>query len=230
MRVVEVLESSWFSFLGGKLVYMEGGKFPREREVLRREEVDDKIPYSLLNPLQTAFELFYEGGNAVVSAPTSAGKSLLAYLFMRRHKGKVVYCAPTKALVWEKRVEFRRYYGRVGMRTGDNILENLRSGDYDAIVAVYESLAQGFRNSADWIKGISCVVLDEVHQIRSKWIVEEVIAYVKRDLISMSLPSLLLTTQNSTLSYEVRVLHRFLCAPFLPKTPAASLSSAHLFR
>jgi len=62
----------------------------------------------------------------VVAAPTSAGKSLLAYLFMRRHRGKVVYCAPTKALVGEKRQEFRRYYERVGMRTGDNILENLK--------------------------------------------------------------------------------------------------------
>ncbi len=138
MHVVEVLESSWFSAEGGRLVYMEGGKFPREREVLRREEVDEKIPYPFLNPLQSAFELFYEGGNAVVSAPTSAGKSLLAYLFMRRHRGKVVYCAPTKALVWEKRVEFRNYYGRVGMRTGDNILENLRTENYDAIVAVYD--------------------------------------------------------------------------------------------
>ena len=183
MRVVEVLESSWFSLnpLGGKLVYMEGGRYPRERGLLTREEVDEKIPYPLLNPLQTAFEVFYEEGNAVVSAPTSAGKSLLAYLFMRRHRGKVVYCAPTKALVWEKRKEFKHYYGRVGMRTGDNILENLRGGDYDAIVAVYESLAQGFRNSADWVKDISAVVLDEVHQIRSKWIVEEVIAYLKSD-------------------------------------------------
>jgi hypothetical protein len=40
---------------------MEGGLFPRERELLRREEVDEKIPYPLLNPLQTAFEVFYEG-------------------------------------------------------------------------------------------------------------------------------------------------------------------------
>jgi helicase len=183
MRVVEVLEGSWFSVkpLGGRLVYMEGGNFPREVELLESRRVDPKIPYPLLNPLQTAFEMFYEGGNVVVAAPTSAGKSLLAYLFMRRHKGKVVYCAPTKALVGEKRVELRNYYERVGMRTGDNILENLKGSDYDAIVAVYESLAQGFRNSAEWVKDISCVVLDEVHQIRSKWIVEEVIAYLKSE-------------------------------------------------
>ncbi len=201
MRVVEVLESSWFSVEGGKLVYVEGGNFPREREVLRREEVDSKIPYPFLNPLQTAFELFYEGGNAVVSAPTSAGKSLLAYLFMRRHKGKVVYCAPTKALVWEKRVEFRNYYGRVGMRTGDNILENLRNEDYDAIVAVYESLAQGFRNSADWVKDISAVVLDEVHQIRSKWVVEEVIAYLKSEGIPILALSATLPQEDELARY-----------------------------
>jgi helicase len=209
--MVEVLESSWFSLspLGGKLVYMEGGKFPRERDLLPSEAVDEKIVYPLLNPLQTAFELFYEGGNAVVSAPTSAGKSLLAYLFMRRHKGKVVYCAPTKALVWEKRVEFRHYYGRVGMRTGDNILENLRGGDYDAIVAVYESLAQGFRNSADWVKGISCVVLDEVHQIRSKWIVEEVIAYLKSEGIPILALSATLPGEEELARYiDARLLIR----------------------
>jgi helicase len=188
---------------------MEGGRYPREREVFRREEVDPKIPYPLLNPLQTAFELFYEGGNVVVSAPTSAGKSLLAYLFMRRHKGKVVYCAPTKALVWEKRVEFRNYYERVGMRTGDNILENLKSGDYEAIVAVYESLAQGFRNSADWIKGISCVVLDEVHQIRSKWIVEEVIAYLKSEGIPILALSATLPGEEELARYiDARLLIR----------------------
>jgi helicase len=188
---------------------MEGGNFPREREVIPSKEVDPKIPYPLLNPLQTAFELFYDSGNVVVSAPTSAGKSLLAYLFMRRHKGKVVYCAPTKALVWEKRVEFRRYYGRVGMRTGENILENLRSGDYEAIVAVYESLAQGFRNLADWIKGISCVVLDEVHQIRSKWIVEEVIAYLKSEGIPILALSATLPGEEELARYiDARLLIR----------------------
>jgi helicase len=185
MRVIEVLESSSFSInpLGGKLVYMDGGMFPRERELLTSKEVDEKIPYPLLNPLQTAFEVFYEGGNAVVSAPTSAGKSLLAYLFMRRHKGKgkVVYCAPTKALVEEKRQEFRQFYRRVGVRTGDNLIENLKETKHDVVVAVYESLAHGFRNKAEWLSDVSCVILDEVHHIRSKWVIEEVIAYLRTE-------------------------------------------------
>ena len=183
MRVIEVLERSSFSInpLGGKLVYVEGGIFPQKRELLRREEVDPKIPYPLLNPLQTAFEMFYEGGNAVVSAPTSAGKSLLAYLFMRRHEGRAVYCAPTKALVGEKKIELGNYYKSVGMRTGDNILENLKETRHDVVVAVYESLAQGLRNRADWVSDISCVVLDEVHHIRSKWVIEEIIAYLKAE-------------------------------------------------
>jgi helicase len=181
MRVIEVLESSLFSPLGGKLVYVEGGKSPVEVELIPSRRVDPKIPYPLLNPLQTAFEMFYEGGSAVVLAPTSAGKSLLAYLFMRRHVRKAVYCAPTKALVEEKRLEFRNYYGRVGVRTGDNLLENLREQKHDVVVAVYESLAHGLRNRSEWLSGVSCVVLDEVHHIRSKWVIEEVIAYLKTE-------------------------------------------------
>ncbi len=45
--MIEVLESSWFSVnpLGGLLVYMEGGLFPREREV-RNSEAVLKINYS----------------------------------------------------------------------------------------------------------------------------------------------------------------------------------------
>jgi helicase len=187
MRVVEVLESSSFSVnpLGGKLVYLEGGLFPQKTKLFRREEVDEKIPHPLLNPLQTAFEVFYEDGNAVVSAPTSAGKSLLAYLFMRRHEGRAVYCAPTKALVGEKKIELARYYNSVGMRTGDNLLENLKEAKHDVVVAVYESLAQGLRNRADWVSEVSCVVLDEVHHIRSKWIIEEIIAYLKAEGIPL---------------------------------------------
>jgi len=183
MRVVDVLESSSFSLnpLGGKLVYMEGGIFPQRRGLLRREEVDEKIVYPLLNPLQTAFEVFYEDGNVVVSAPTSAGKSLLAYLFMRRHEGRAVYCAPTKALVWEKKIELGNFYSSVGTRTGDNLLENLKETKHDVVVAVYESLAQGLRNRADWVSDVSCVVLDEAHHIRSKWIIEEAIAYLKAE-------------------------------------------------
>jgi hypothetical protein len=62
--VIEVLERSSFSInpLGGKLVYVEGGLFPQERELLRREEVDEKIPYPLLNPLQTAFYILSRTG------------------------------------------------------------------------------------------------------------------------------------------------------------------------
>ncbi len=203
MRVVEVLEDSRFSVhpLGGRLVYLEGGLFPRKRQLLTREEVDPKIPYPLLNPLQTAFEVFYEDGNAVVSAPTSAGKSLLAYLFMRRYEPKVVYCAPTKALVWEKKIEFGNFYKSVGVRTGDNILENLKETRHDVVVAVYESLAQGLRNSADWVRDISAVVLDEVHQIRSKWIVEEVIAHLKAEGIPILALSATLPEEDELARY-----------------------------
>jgi helicase len=204
MRVIEVLEKSSFRINppSGKLVFREQSELvPQERSLLPREQVDAKIPYVLLNPLQTAFEMFYEEGNAVVSAPTSAGKSLLAYLFMRRYEGKAVYCAPTKALVEEKKIELENYYKRVGMRTGDNILENLKNTKHHVVVAVYESLAQGFRNKSDWTSDISCVVLDEVHQIRSKWIVEEIISYLKSEGIPILALSATLPKEEELATY-----------------------------
>ncbi|MCX8060694.1 MAG: helicase-related protein, partial [Aquificaceae bacterium] len=148
--------------------------------------VDPLIPYPLLNPLQTIFYRLYSGGSALVSSPTSSGKSLLAYLFMKNFRGRLVYAAPTRSLVKEKAVELRRYYPKdVELRTGESFIENFKNPRAKVIVSTYEHLAYALRNAAGWVEELEAVVIDEVHQVGKRWILEEVITACKRKNLPM---------------------------------------------
>jgi helicase len=188
MQIIYLLPESQFSINppSGKAVFRrEGETQKRSLELIPSREIDPNIPYPLLNPLQTLFYHTYEKGNAIVSAPTSAGKSLLSYLFFKKFKGRKAYTAPTKALVYEKAVELRRFYKKVDVRTGDRVVENFKEVSGELVVCTYESLVQAFRNSARWVKELSAVVVDEVHQIKKRWVVEELLAYCLKEGISI---------------------------------------------
>jgi len=166
MRRYILLESSSFGLdpPGGFLRYKTPPGRPRREELVPADEVDERIPYPLLNPLQSLFYRKYRGGSALVTAPTSAGKSLIAFLFMRR-EGVRIYTAPTKALVYEKAVELRNLFRkRIDVRTGD-IIELYRGPRSDVVVATYENLALALRNSLPWASEAVCVVVDEIHQL-----------------------------------------------------------------
>jgi len=177
-----VLEESSFSLSppGGELVYKQPGTKPKTEALVKAKEINKRIPYELLNPIQTLFYKTYEKGNALVSAPTSAGKSLIAYLFLKEKKGKKVFTAPTRSLVYEKAKELRRLFGkRVDIRTGE-MFEVFKETKSDIIVATYESLALAFRNKAPWVMRAGGVVVDEIHQLMGSrgWILEEIITYL----------------------------------------------------
>jgi helicase len=182
MKHYIVLESSRFSLNppSGELVYKTPSGRPRSAELVRGEEVDPRIPYRLLNPLQTLFYRKYRGGNALITAPTSAGKSLIAYLFIRDREGRKIYTAPTKALVYEKVLELRRILGRrIDVRTGD-IIEVYRPVTSDVVVSTYENLALALRNRLPWVEEVSAVVVDEIHHLMGTrgWVLEEMITYL----------------------------------------------------
>ncbi|WP_333784856.1 DEAD/DEAH box helicase [Thermocrinis sp.] len=162
----------------GEAVYRKEGETKiSSLNLIPAYQVDERIPYTLLNPLQTLFYHTYNFGNAIVSAPTSAGKSLTTYLFFRKFEGRKVYTAPTKALVYEKAVELRRFYQKVDVRTGDKIVESFKDVSAQVVVCTYESLVQAFRNSTKWTKDIQAVVVDEIHQIKKRWVLEELLVY-----------------------------------------------------
>ena len=71
------------------------------------------------------FEIVDEGLSALVAAPTSAGKTLVAEYAIEKvlAKGRtVVYTTPIKALSNQKFKDLSRWLGkeRVGLLTGDN--------------------------------------------------------------------------------------------------------------
>lgn len=171
----------------GRLFYLtnEDHKVKSE-ELLMASEVDPRIPYPLLNPLQTLFYRLYKGGNALIASPTSSGKSLIAFLFMKNFEGRLIYTAPTKSLVKEKALELRTYYGNsVELRTGDSVLESFKEVKAKILVSTYEHLAYAFRNSSRWLEDVEAVVVDEVHQIGKRWMLEEIITACIRKSLSL---------------------------------------------
>jgi len=182
MKHFIVLENSEFKLNppSGKLVYKKVSGKPKTEELVKGKEVDERIPYELLNPIQTLFFKEYEGGNALVSAPTSAGKSLTAFLFLREKEGIKVFTAPTRSLVYEKAKELRNLFKKkVEVRTGEvfDLYKEIKS---EIVVATYESLALALRNRASWIEEARGVVIDEIHQLMGSrgWILEEIITFL----------------------------------------------------
>ena len=193
MKHYIVLESSTFSIdpPSGEVVYKTPSGRPKREKLVKGEEVDERVPYRLLNPIQTLFFKKYRRGNALVTAPTSAGKSLTAFIFMKGREGRKVYTAPTKSLVYEKVVELRKLFGRkIDVRTGD-IIEVYRPIKSDVVVSTYENLALALRNRLPWVEEVSAVVIDEIHHIMSSrgWVVEELVTYLLEsgvDLLGLS--------------------------------------------
>ena len=182
MKHYIVLENSEFKLNppSGKLVYKTVSGAPKTAELVKAKEVNPNIPYELLNPIQSLFLMTYTGGNALVSAPTSAGKSLIAYLFLKEKKGKKIFTAPTRSLVYEKAKELRELFKtKVEVRTGE-VLELYKSSRSEVIVATYESLALALRNRASWIEEAQRIVIDEIHQLMGSrgWVLEEIITFL----------------------------------------------------
>jgi len=189
MKHYLVLENSEFSIdpPGGVLLYKTPAGKPKKDKLVEGRELGETVPYRLLNPIQTLFFKKYRKGNALVTAPTSAGKSLIAYNFMKDKKGRRVYTAPTKSLVYEKAVELRGLFGKkVDMRTGD-IIELYKATHSDVIVATYENLALALRNKLPWATEAESVVIDEIHHLMGSrgWVLEEIITHLLERGIEM---------------------------------------------
>lgn len=135
-----------------------------------------------LNPFQTHFLDAYTrnpDANFIVSYPTSSGKSNSIFFLGNKHLAmnkSVVYMAPVKALLEEKKSDFKNLGGKwanVGVVTGDYAKEDKTDEileDKDIICISQESLVSHLRKkikskNLKWMTNIGLLVVDEGHYV-----------------------------------------------------------------
>ena len=120
--------------------------------------------------------LFDEKKNFLITIPTASGKTLIAMLailsHLSKHKTKVVYLTPLRALTSEKFEEFKKLEKlnlgqkiKVALSTGDLKEKKEKLEDADVIFLTNESMDANMAFQKDWIYDIGLVVSDEIHLI-----------------------------------------------------------------
>lgn len=150
----------------------------------------DRLPFEPDAFQVEAAEAVEEGGSVVVTAPTGAGKTLVAEAavdHVLRQDQRAFYTTPLKALSNQKYRDFVGRYGsdRVGLLTGDNSI----NGDAPIVVMTTEVLRNMIYAGAD-LDQVAVVVLDEVHYLQDRFrgaVWEEVIIHAPRHIRMVAL-------------------------------------------
>ncbi|MFI0418819.1 DEAD/DEAH box helicase [Spongiactinospora sp. 9N601] len=128
-----------------------------------------------LTPLQVDAinrEALLSGKNVVVTAPTSAGKTLIgeiAAVFTVTQGKKAVFLLPNRALVNEQYDRFVKEYHPAGITTvratGElrDQVSKLLSGEFDLAVCTYEKFIGLLTMRPDLLSRIGVLVVDEIH-------------------------------------------------------------------
>lgn len=80
-----------------------------------------------------------------------------------KHKRKVIYTSPIKALSNQKYREFSQKFDSVGIVTGDISMNQ----EANCVIMTTEILANQLYKGADMIRDIEWVIFDEVHYINN---------------------------------------------------------------
>lgn len=127
------------------------------------------LPFQVDDFQKDALVAVEAGKSVVVTAPTGAGKTVVAdgSIAMCLARGaRAFYTTPIKALSNQKFADLTDAHGRdnVGLLTGDNVI----NGDASIIVMTTEVLRNMIYENAPALNNLGLVVLDEVHYLADK--------------------------------------------------------------
>ncbi|AET40683.1 ATP-dependent RNA helicase MTR4 Ecym_6303 [Eremothecium cymbalariae DBVPG len=139
------------------------------RPIGEHKRVNEARTYPFnLDPFQdTAISCIDRGESVLVSAHTSAGKTVVAeYAIAKslREKQRVIYTSPIKALSNQKYRELLAEFGDVGLMTGDITI----NPDAGCLVMTTEILRSMLYRGSEVMREVAWVVFDEVHYMRDK--------------------------------------------------------------
>lgn len=143
-----------------------------------------------------------EGLAVLVTAPTGAGKTLIAEAAVeltRRRGRRAFYTTPIKALSNQKFADLTATYGEdeVGLLTGDNVV----NGDAGIVVMTTEVLRNMIYADPGRLDRLGVVVLDEVHYLQDRYrgsVWEEVIIHLPQHVQLVSLSATVANAEEFT--------------------------------
>jgi helicase len=175
---------------------------PQILEILQKQGITELYP-----PQQEALPYALRGEHLVLSIPTAAGKSLVAYLAiaqrLKQEGGKAFYIVPLRALAREKYDDLKAFETlglKIGLSTGDLDESDVRLSKYDVIVCTSEKADSLLRHGLRWLDKIKVLVVDEVHLIHDPSrgpTLEVIIAQIKALNPSTQLIALSATIKNA---------------------------------
>ena len=122
-------------------------------------------PFTLDPFQQVAVSSIQRGESVLVSAHTSAGKTVVAeYAIAQSLKNnqRVIYTSPIKALSNQKYREFAAEFGDVGLMTGDVTINPTAT----CLVMTTEILRSMLYRGSEIMREVAWVVFDEIHYMR----------------------------------------------------------------
>lgn len=152
-----------------------------DRQGERTRQLLESYDFALDGFQRRAADALDAGRSVLVSAPTGAGKTVVADYAVAQamDRGRrAFYTTPIKALSNQKFGDLRHRYGagRVGLLTGDNSID----GDAPAVVMTTEVLRNMIYTGRS-LDDLAVVVLDEVHYLQDSFrgpVWEEVIVHL----------------------------------------------------
>ncbi|KAJ0045335.1 hypothetical protein Pint_05622 [Pistacia integerrima] len=126
-----------------------------------------EFPFTLDHFQSEAIKCLDNGESVMVSAHTSAGKTVVALYAIAmslRNKQRVIYTSPIKALSNQKYREFKEEFSDVGLMTGDVTIDPNAS----CLVMTTEIWRSMQYKGSEVTREVAWVIFDEVHYMRDR--------------------------------------------------------------